>query len=366
MKVLTVIAHPNPRSFCRAVLERFTAGLISIAALLLCAGCIQEVHAAALDEEEAVPVKLVAVERGPFQRPILAPGVLAAKNEWDLSFKVGGVVSRVLVEEGALVRKGDLLAMLDATEYSAGLRQAREGLSKARRDASRGVLLASSGAVSPAVVEDGRTAAMMAEAALTGAEFNMRHSRLVAPEDAWVDRRMVEPGEVVGPGRPVLHVSGRGQGFVVRASISERDVLDLIVGAPARVAIDARTGLSLAGRVSEVARSAARGTGTYPIEITLTDTAPGVSLLAGLTAKVEIPRSVAAAGAVPIAAVVDGNGDAGAVFTVDGGLARRVPVRIAFIRGADVVLDAGVEQIGRVVTDGVTRLRDGLRVRVLE
>jgi hypothetical protein len=87
-------------------------------------------------------------------------------------------------------------------------------------------------------------------------------------------------------------------------------------------------------------------------------------LLAGLTAKVQIPRSVPAAGAVPLAAVVAGDGASGAVFAVEDGRARRVPVSIAFLDGDRAVLSGGVEHLAAVVTDGASRLSDGLRVRV--
>ena len=129
--------------------------------------------------------------------------------------------------------------------------------------------------------------------------------------------------------------------------------------------LDARPGAPLRGRVAERARSAGRGTGTYQVEIRL-DPAASAGLLAGLTAKVEIARRVEAAGAVPLAAVVDGDGEDGAVFAVEGGKARRVPVRIAFLQGDRAVLAGGVEGLTRVVTEGAPRLADGRAVQVVE
>jgi hypothetical protein len=94
--------------------------------------------------------------------------------------------------------------------------------------------------------------------------------------------------------------------------------------------------------------------------------AQAAGLLSGLTAKVEIARTVEAAGSVPLAAVVDGDGEAGAVFTVERGVARRVPVRIAFLLEDRAVLAAGLDGVGRVVADGAARLADGALVRVVE
>jgi RND family efflux transporter MFP subunit len=338
--------------------------LLPLPLLLAPSACGRPARAASTDDDGAVLVRLAPVHHGAVERPIRAAGVVAAKSEWDLSFKVGGVLARVLVDEGGPVRRGQVLAELDTTELAAGAAQAREGLAKARRDAERAAALADAGAAPRAAAEDARTGAAVAEASLAGAEFNLRRARLVAPDDGWIDRRQAEPGEVVAPGRPVLHLSGRGRGFVVRAALPERDVLGLAPGAEATVRLDARPGEALPGRVTEVARSASRGTGTYDVEIAVAPT--GAPLLAGLTAKVEIPRSVPAAGAVPLAAVVGGDGDAGAVFAIEGGRARRVPVRIAFLQGDRAVLAQGVEGVAAVVTDGAARLRDGAAVHVAE
>jgi RND family efflux transporter MFP subunit len=341
------------------------ATLLLAAAAPALGGCSPSAQAAPAREEASVPVRTSAVAHGPVERPVLAAGTVASKDEWDLGFKVGGLLATVAVHEGQSVRRGQVLATLDPTELGAGVRQAREALEKARRDAVRMAQLAAGEVAPRAAADDSRTAEALAEAQLTAAEFNLRHATLVAPDDGWVDRRLAEPGEVVAPGRPVVHLSGQGRGFVVRAALADRDVIGLAPGTPARVTLDAHPGQPLDGRVGEIARAAGRGTGTYQVEVAL-PAAAAAGLLSGLTAKVEIARTVPAAGAVPLAAVVDGDGERGAVFTVRDGAAHRVPVRIAFLHGERAVLAGGLEGIERVVTDGAPRLSEGVRVTVTE
>ena len=339
--------------------------IVPATAALLLAGCGGPVRASPSTGEAAVPVRLAPVEAGPVERPVRASGLVATKDGWDLSFKVGGVVAAVAVREGERVTRGQVLARLDATELAAGVRQAREALDKARRDARRIEALAASEAAPRVAAEDSRTALAVAEAQLAAAEFNLRRGTLTAPDDGWVDQRLAEPGEIVAPGRPVLRVSGEGRGFVVRVALADRDVLGLERGTPATVALDAASGRPLHGRVSEIARAAGRGTGTYLVEVALAS-ADATGLLSGLTAKVEIARTLDAEGAVPLAAVVDGDGEAGAVFTVEQGVARRRPVRIAFLHGDRAVLSSGLAGVGAVVTDGAPRLVQGTRVKVVE
>jgi multidrug efflux system membrane fusion protein len=197
----------------------------------------------------------------------------------------------------------------------------------------------------------------VARAAAEAAEFNLRRAVLTAPDDGWVEERLAEPGEVVGPGQPIVRVSGRGRGYVVRVSLPDREVLGVRPGQAARVIIDARPDQPIAGTVSEVARSASRGTGTYELEVRL-DPAE-VDLLGGLTAKVEIARALEVPAAVPLAALVDADGAQGAVFAVEEGRARRVPVRIASLRGDRAILAGDLPGVSAVITEGAAQLADG-------
>jgi multidrug efflux system membrane fusion protein len=344
---------------------RLLAAPATLAALLAASACAPDGRAAPAAKEDAVPVRTAPVDLGPVERPIRAAGTVAAKDEWDLAFQVGGVVAQVTVHAGEPVRRGQVLARLDGTEIAAAVAQARAALAKADRDRSRARLLRASDAIARAEADDAETAADVARARLEAAAFTLRNATLTAPDDGWVDHRLVEPGEVVSAGRPVLHVSGRSRGFVVRASLPERDVLGVVPGDAATIRLDAAPGAPIPGRVAEIGRSAARGTGTFPVEIRLDPAGAPRTLLAGLTAKVEIARTVEGAAAVPLAAVLEGDGDRGVVFVAEGGRARRVPVRIAFLQGEQAVLAAGLEGAEQVITEGAARLADGARIQAV-
>jgi RND family efflux transporter MFP subunit len=346
-------------------MRRLVLAAVPLATLL--AGCVPQAHAdpRAATEAPPVTVRLGRVEPGPVEHPIRTSGLLATKDGWHLGFKVGGLLARVEVRAGERVARGQVLARLDATELAAAARQARAGLAKARRDAARLEALVAERAAARAEAEDARTTRAIAEAQLAAAEFNLRHATLVAPDDGWIDQRLAEPGEVVAPGRPVLRISGVGRGFVVRVALPDRDVIGLAPGTRAMVTLDAAPERPLAGRVTEISRSAERGTGTYQVEVAL-EPPRELTLLSGLPAKVEIARTVRAEGSVPLAAVVDGDGETGSVFVVAQGLAARVPVRIALVAGERAVLAAGIAGVDQVVTDGAPRLTDGARVEVTE
>ncbi|HET6438545.1 MAG TPA: efflux RND transporter periplasmic adaptor subunit [Anaeromyxobacter sp.] len=342
---------------------------LTIAALaagaLLAVGCSRTAAAPAALPAPAVPVRSIAVARGVLAVPVRASGTVHPKDERVLAFKVGGLVARVLVQAGDRVHRGEVLAELDATELLAGARQAQEGLAKAERDLARARSLAEQDVLPRAAAEDAESGARMARAAAAAAEFNVRRAVLTAQDDGWAEERMAEPGEVVGPGQPIVRVSGGGRGWVVRVSLPDRDVLGLRPGQAATVTLDARPGEPLAGTVSEIARTASRGTGTYEVEVRLSPDGRG-ELLGGLTAKVEIARVERVPAAVPLAALVDADGARGAVFAVEEGRARRVPVQIAALQGDRAILAGDLAGVVRVVTDGAASLSDGTPVKVVE
>src|SRR5205085_1625084 len=74
-----------------------------------------------LEEANIIPVKIAAVNSLKLAGDISASGLLTTENEAKYAFKIGGVISRVLVEEGQFFKKGQLLATLNSTEIAAGL-----------------------------------------------------------------------------------------------------------------------------------------------------------------------------------------------------------------------------------------------------
>jgi multidrug efflux pump subunit AcrA (membrane-fusion protein) len=87
--------------------------------------------------ENAVPVKIVAVSRQPLAIPIFTSGTLFPGSMIKLSFKIGGIVDQLRVDEGDTVKRGQLLASLNLAEIAARHQQARSAWLKAQRDAER-------------------------------------------------------------------------------------------------------------------------------------------------------------------------------------------------------------------------------------
>jgi len=315
-----------------------------------------------------VAVRVAPVERGPLARPVHAAGRVGYSAETRLAFKVGGVVARITVDEGDHVEKGQVLARLDPREIDAHLTEAESARAKAERDLERARLLHRDDVVTREVLENAGTAAEVARAGVAAARFNRRFSEIVAPQGGVVLARLVEPGEVVGPGTPILVVgsAAAGTGRVVKAGVADRDVVRLAVGDPADVELDALPGARLRGTVSEIAPAATPTTGLFEVEVRIDAAEP--ALAAGMIARAAIvPRATETMTTVPLAALVDADGARGHVFALaaDRRHVAPHPVDIAFLVGERVALRGGLDGIAEVVSDGAAYLDDKSVVKVV-
>jgi membrane fusion protein, multidrug efflux system len=326
-------------------------------------GCDKAVpDAAAQTSQPAIQVRTAPVGKGPIDKPIRGTGVLLPKQTMDLSFKLGGVVASVDVEDGQRVKKGQLLARIDPTEVAANVAQAQESLAKAERDAARTRTLHDGKVVTQSDLDNAKTGVSIAKSASVAAGFNLRHTTLVAPADGWIDLRSAEPGEVVAPGRPVLRFSSESKGWLAKVALADRDALALTTGARAEITLDAAPSALLVGKVENVSTAADPRTGTFAVEVLLEKSQQ--PLRSGLTAKVRFPQKLAAPFVVPISALSSGDRDRAIVFAADGAVARRVPVRVAFLDGDRAAIAEGLAGVSSVIISGVADLREGAAIDV--
>jgi RND family efflux transporter MFP subunit len=297
-------------------------------------------------------------------------GILGPRDEFRLSFKVGGVVDEITVDAGDRVRRGQQLAVIEQAEVGAAVAQAAEAAEKARRDLERGRQLRADEVATEEQVQDLTTAYNVARSSLDAARFNARFARIEAPADGVVLQRLAEENELVQAGQPVLVVGATGAGWVVRTSLADRDVVRIDVGDPASVSFDAFPGRRFAGRVTRVGSSADPLTGTFEIEV---EVAPdGARFARGLVAKVSLPigdgTGPAGQTVVPVSAIVEADGDSATVYVLDTaqGVARRKQVTVGAIVGERVIVVAGLVEGEQVITDGAAWLTDGRPVRVVD
>jgi RND family efflux transporter MFP subunit len=357
---------PSAPTWTRSV-EHRRWRILSVALLLLgSVGACRRGDASVVDSTaRAIPVELEQVARRSLTPPVIATGSLGGKEEVPLAFTIGGVVSRILVNAGSIVRQGELLAELTPVQIGSEVAKAEQGRLKAARDLARVTALHADSIATTEQLQDATTALVVAEQDLRIARFSQEHAVVRAPSDGVVLRRMAEPSQVVSPGTPILLVRSSRRAVVLRAGLPDRDAVRVRLGDEGEVRFDALPGERYPARVTQLASAASSASGTYDVELSLDPRAQ--SLASGLIGRVEIrTRAEAPVAALPLEALVEADGDSAHVFVVapGGDRAARRLIRIGRIVGDLVAITDGVVPGDWVVTRGAAYLDDGARVSV--
>lgn len=319
------------------------------------------------------PVRVAEVAEAPGERVVVLHGVTRAVDRATLSFAVPGRVQTCAVEIGQRVEAGEVIATLDPAGLSANLSSAKatvQGLEAQRaqlkRDRRRAESLEVGTTVAQAEIDTLRAQEARVEASLAGARAQAQEAgrlrgeaSLQAPLPGLVVEVLVEPGELVQPGQPVVRLAG-AQGVEVEVQAPERVWAHLASGQPAVVELphlDRTTPAS----IHSVAAAAGRS-GLMPVVVTLQDP----EATAGLTANVVLSIPVEPGVAVPLETLVDPVGGAPSLFVVRQGRAARVPVELGTVLQRDVVVSGALDIGERVVSAGQESLLDGDAVEVIQ
>ena len=235
---------------------------------------------------------------------------------------------------------------------------------QARRDVQRTEQLFERGVLSQADQEQQRARLQALEAGVRNARAALQQreqmnseTRLRAPFDGSIDALLVEPGEFVAAGQPVLQLAA-GSGLEVEVLVPASLLQGLEVGAtlPVWSSLD---GQQWQGRVAEVGRGAGFGSSLYPLVVSL----PGGR--AGDAVEVGLQPAGAQRLSVPLAAVMR-SAQGLSVFRVVDTRAERVAVTVAGFAGEQALLSGDALAVGdQVVYAGLSRLADGDVVELL-
>ena len=318
------------------------------------------------DSSEPSHVRVTAIITEYISIPVHTTGTLVTREELKLSFKTGGIVSKIFVREGDKVSKGDLLASLNLLEINANAEQAKIGYDKSLRDYIRAENLLKEGATSLEKKQNAETAMNIAKNSLEIAQFNLHHSRIEAPEKGIIMKQFVKENELVSSGYPVFLFGYSGRYWKVKAGLPDRDIIKINPGDSAEVIFDAYPGVRFSAWVDQIGEMSDPYTGTYETELTLKDA--GYRLVSGFVASADIFPSVKkSCTMVPVGSIVEADGLHGYIYIVNSEMkARKIHVEIAVITGNKVAVTGIPQGVTMVVSEGAAYLRDGVVVEIVK
>jgi len=332
-------------------------------------------------EERLRPVRYMTVTDASVFRDRSFSGTSKSSRESRLSFKVSGTVVNVPVQIGQRLNAGELIAEIDAASYVLQAQQAQASLVEAQANDRRAAanyertkgLYANDNASlndlesARAQAESAGAQVRAASKALEIARLNVSYTKLTADTDCSIASLDIEVNENVASGQQVAAVSC-GDAFEVTLDLPESLIGSVNATTPVTVRFGSIPGQEFSGVISEVAVALAAGSAAFPIVIKIAESHP--SLRSGLAADVTFQFDSAADKGrvvVPVTAAIN-DPDGTFVFVaelaeIDGeAIVRRRAVTLGELSQLGIEVVDGLNVGDRVVTAGVSVIRDGQRV----
>jgi RND family efflux transporter MFP subunit len=280
------------------------------------------------DNSPAISVKVSQVEAHGNMPFLSVSGKIQAVNSADLSTRMMGYVTKVHVNVGDKVRKGQLLVSINNSDLqakraqvNAGITEANAAFNNAQKDYNRFKNLFADNSASQKEMDDMTANFEMAKARLEAAnqiknEVNAQfaYSNITAPFNGVITSKTIENGVMANPGMPLISIETPGD-FEVMAMVPETEISGIKNGSLVDVLVKA-INKTLKGKVSEVSTSAKNTGGQYLVKIDLDKT--DANILSGMFTTVQFPlerKAMFEMVLIPIEVIVN-NGQLSGVYTV--------------------------------------------------
>ncbi len=324
---------------------------------------------------EAPKVQVMAARSGADDAPSFS-GIVSARVQSDLGFRVAGKIVERLVDTGQTVRRGQPLMRIDPTDYSLALNAQTHTVAAAQAKATQTAAdearyrdLVAAGAVSASTYDQIKEAADAAKAELAAAQAQAKvaqnqtgYAVLLADSDGVVVETLAEPGQVVTAGQTVVKLAHAGPREAV---VNLPETTRPAIGSTAAASLFGRPDASGPARLRQLSDAADPATRTFEARYVLEGGAASAPL--GATVTVKLAEGGSAAGAVqaPLSAIYDPGSGPG-VWVIDGKTSKVAfrPVRLGVVGEETATVLSGLQPGERFVAMGAHLLRAGEQVRV--
>lgn len=268
-----------------------------------------------------------------------------------LSFKVGGRVDEIRVDEGDHVQEGDVLGLLDSRDYKLVAKLARVQVDALAPNLERAEDLAEKKALSQVEYDEIKSKLDAAKVQKSQAGAQLSYTRLVTPMDGVVLQKKVTEGDMVGPERPALIIAQMHRVKVV-LPVAQRDLPLFEVGMNVPIRAEG-VDTTFTGTVHTIGLAAESQTRTFPVTIEVEN--PDLELRAGMVVEATVELATHRGLFVPLDTITRDAHQKPMVLTVDPSTmtVRERPVQIGVIVGEKVEIIEGLEPSDLVVIRGL-------------
>ncbi|HET7843532.1 MAG TPA: efflux RND transporter periplasmic adaptor subunit [Xanthomonadales bacterium] len=348
--------------------------------------------------DTAIPVEVARARKQPIVASYTGTASLEADRQADVVARASGVLLKLHVEEGDVVKEGQLLAELDAERAKLEVARADANMKRLEHDYERSQELYRAKLTSAELNDKVKFELDTQRAAYDLMKLELSYTRIVAPIEGVISERMVKEGNLIQLQQAMFRIDDFDPLLAV-LNVPERELSILKPGLPVSMAVDALPGKKFTGTVARVSPIVDKGTGTFRVTCEFHDETGQIK--SGMFGRISvvyaekedalvIPREglIEEDGETAVLVVVDEipkpadekkDGDKKDAKTVakDGKDAKPLPkkpvpiahrrkVVVGYTAGDRVEIREGLAENDRVITIGRGAVRDGTQVQVLE
>ncbi len=337
----------------------------------LLAGCLSVLMLAGCAEKKEVKkpestVRVEEVKAADGDGVLQYPGRVVSSMDANLSFRVPGLLKRVLVGEGDRVRAGQLIAELDDADYRVQLQATEAEYDQIKADAERVIALYKEGGTTASNYDKARYGLEQITAKLQNHRNQLAYTKLYAPRSGYIQKRFFNTNETVAAGMPVVGMLGDGA-LEVEISLPARIYVRREALRSFECTLDVLPGEVLPLELISILPNA-NSNQLYTVRLRLKDTmgkvAPGMSAWVSIrVGAIDTNRVV-----VPATALLNEQGQSFVyIYNEKNRKVRRTRVDVEKLHtDGTAVVTGNVEAGNQVVSSGVHHITDGEQVNLLE
>ena len=345
--------------------------------LLALASCSE----APVEEAPTVrPVKMMTIGGAQSGGELEYPGMVGAAKEAEVAFEVEGRITSLPIEEGDKVKKGAVLARLDARDYQSALDASNADLNASRAEHERVKALFARSAVSRQELDAARRNKEVDDTSVQRARKALEEARLIAPFAGTVARKLVEEFQNVRAKEPVVLLQDDSS-LEIRIAIPEGDLSRVKPGldpkdaageANPMVEVSSFPGRKFPATMKSFSTTADPATRTFAATFGF-ERPDDIIIRPGMTARLTATLPDAGGDSAPATVLIpsnavrnDGAGSFVWLVADDSSVSRPVQVEIGELIGTQVKVLSGLSAGEVIATSGVQQLRTGVTVRRFE
>jgi membrane fusion protein (multidrug efflux system) len=306
-----------------------------------------------------LPVEVVSPRKAEILATYHATANIASDVDAQVTARVNGETTEILVEEGDQVKAGQLLARLDGERLRLEMQQAKANLDKTTREYERFINLHDRGLVSSTTFDGMKFDMDSLQASFELKQLNYNYTFIRAPISGVVSARNIKIGQHVNAGDPTFRITDTSD-LIAYLEIPQSELAKFSADHDADVRVDAMPGQSFKATIVRISPTIDARSGTFRVTARI-DNQNG-DLAPGMFGRFEIAyEKHADAMLIPADAVLQED-NVSVVYIADDGEAVRRTIKTGIVKDGNIEVLSGLDGSERIIVTGQNGLRDGSKV----